>query len=66
MEYIKQAFGQFDKFLNEMTTRLSVIFCLSYDISKYLFIAFKVDIISTKNALLSKTLSWHYLFPPKC
>ena len=34
-----------------MTTR--VIFCLSYDLSKWLFIAFKVDIFSTKNALLS-------------
>ena len=32
----------------EMTT--SVIFCLSYDLSKELFIACKVDIISTKNA----------------
>ena len=32
MEFIKQAFGEFDKFLYEMTT--SVIFCLSYDISK--------------------------------
>ena len=39
----------------EMTT--SVIFCLSYDLSKWRFIAFKVDIISTKNALLSRTSS---------
>ena len=36
---------------------MSVIFCLSYDLSKELFIAFKVDIISTKNALLSRTSS---------
>ena len=34
---------------------MSVIFCLSYDLSKELFIAIKVDIISTKNALLSQT-----------
>ena len=38
----------------EMTT--CVIFCLSYDLSKELFIALKVDIISTKNALLSRTM----------
>ena len=37
----------------EMTT--SVIFCLSYDLSKELFIAFKVENISTKNAFLSRT-----------
>ena len=35
----------------------SVIFCLSYDLSKELFIAIKVDIISTKNALLSRILA---------
>ena len=39
----------------EMTS--SVIFCLSYDLSKELFIPFKVDNISTKNALLSGTSS---------
>ena len=39
----------------EMTT--NVIFCLSYDLSKELFIAFKVDIISIKNALLFWTSS---------
>ena len=40
---------------NEMTT--SVIFCLSFDLSKELLFAFKVNIISTKNALLSRTSS---------
>ena len=30
---------------------MSVIFCLSYDLSKELFIAFKVDIISMNNEL---------------
>ena len=44
---------------------MNVIFCLSYDLSKELFIAFKVDNISTKNASLSRTSSWRYLFPPK-
>ena len=39
----------------EMTT--SVIFCLSYDLSKGFFIVFKMDIILTKNALLSRTSS---------
>ena len=42
-------------FSYEMTT--SVIFCLSYDLSKEFFIAFKVDNISTKTALLSRTSS---------
>ena len=39
----------------EMTT--CVKFFLSYDLSKELFIAFKVDNISTNNALLSRTSS---------
>ena len=30
------------------------------------FIAFKVDIISTKYALLSRMSPWRYLFPRKC
>ena len=45
----------------EMT--MSVIFCLSYDLSKELFIAFKVDTISTKNALLIRQTD---LFHEKC
>ena len=42
---------------NQVEIRISVIFCLSYDLSKSFFIAIKVDIISTKNTLLSGTLS---------
>ena len=42
-----------------MTMR--VIFCLLYDLSKEFHIAFKVDIISTKNALFSRTSSWRHL-----
>ena len=42
---------------NQVEIRISVIFCLSYDLSKSFSIVIKVDIISTKNALLSGTLS---------
>ena len=55
MKFIKRAFGEFNFFLYEMT--MSVIFCLSYDLSQWLFTAFKVDIFSTKNALLLRTSS---------
>ena len=34
----------------------SVIFCLTYDLSKELFIAFKVDIISSKNAVVTDVI----------
>ena len=55
MKFIKCAFGEFDKMSYEMTMSIIIIFCLSYDLSK-VFIAFKVDIISKKNALLPRTL----------
>ena len=43
-----------------------VRFCLSYNPFKLEFIAFKFDSCSTKNAWLTWTSSWRYLFPPKC
>ena len=49
---------------------MSVIFCLSYDLSKELFIAIKVDIISsfcqiyrvTDKALIAETMIWPNFF----
>ena len=64
MKFMKQAFGEFHKISYEMIK--SVRFCLSYDPFKLDFIVFKVDIISTENAMLSWSSLWCYIYVPKC
>ena len=50
MKFMKRAFGEFHKFSYEMTT--SVRFCLSYDLLKLDFIAFRMGNISSRKRIV--------------